>query len=318
MFRRLWQAMMVGFAKSPLMKRVMQSSRSATNLAKKYVGGNDASEALTTAVHLSTENINTSLFYLGEYVNTQKLVSENYAAKQEIVSLLANEKLDIHVSVDPTQLGSNLSWHNGVTNISALTELASKKAGEYPGVHCVMLDMEDYSVNSATIELHDKLKAKGLCVALTLQAYLRNTASVMHDKIIEGAKVRLVKGAFPATSDIAYTTTREIKANYQKLIDIMFSEEAKKAGFYPIIATHDHTLHEYAISIARKNNWQQGSYEFEMLYGARNDVAYELAARKEKIRLYLPFGKDWWPYATRRIGENPSGVFLLLRSLLNK
>jgi len=153
---------------------------------------------------------------------------------------------------------------------------------------------------------------------LTLQAYLRKTASYMRKKVSEGAKVRLVKGAFPESADIAYTTTKEIKQNYHRVIDIMFGTAARNSGFYPIIATHDHTLHEYTISVARKNSWDQGSYEFEMLYGARNDVAQKLADQGEKIRLYLPFGKDWWPYATRRIGENPSGAFLLLRSFCNK
>ena len=87
-----------------------------------------------------------------------------------------------------------------------------------------------------------------------ITSLFENTTSDMHKKILEGAKVRLVKGAFPANANIAYTTTKEIKANYQKLIDIMFSEEAKNNGFYPIIATHDQTLHDYAISAARRNN----------------------------------------------------------------
>ena len=95
----------------------------------------------------------------------------------------------------------------------------------------------------------------------------------------------------------------------------MFSREARDTGFYPIIATHDDGLHRYAIERAAANDWHAGDYEFEMLLGVRGDVAEDLARRGERVRLYLPFGRDWWPYAVRRIGENPRNAWLLLRSL---
>ena len=95
----------------------------------------------------------------------------------------------------------------------------------------------------------------------------------------------------------------------------MFSREARDTGFYPIIATHDDKLHRYAIERAAANDWRAGDYEFEMLLGVRSDVAENLARRGERVRLYLPFGQDWWPYAVRRIGENPRNAWLLLRSL---
>jgi proline dehydrogenase len=129
--------------------------------------------------------------------------------------------------------------------------------------------------------------------------------------------VRLVKGAFVGGADIAYTRHREIKANYRKLVEMMLSPEAREKGFYPIIATHDHHIHEFAIQTARHNGWQPGEYEFEMLLGVRRDVAQELARRGERVRLYVPFGRDWWPYAIRRIGENPSNAMLLARSLVS-
>lgn len=308
---------MVWLATSEVCKRMMQSSRSATALASRYVGGQSPDQAVEVALELSKKGIYGSLFYLGEYVNTEELVAEDLEAKKSVVSLLAQQNLDIHVSVDPTQLGSQLAWNDGVKNITDIAELITRQA-TYAGTHCVMLDMEDFTVNDATIALHDQLREQGYDAALTLQAYLRKTADDMRIKVQEGAKVRLVKGAFPAGSDIAYTTTKEIKENYHHLIGIMFSTEAKLNGFYPIIATHDHRLHAYVLKAARTNNWVQGSYEFEMLYGARDDVALDLAAQGEKIRLYLPFGKDWWPYAVRRIGENPGSILLLLRSFLSK
>ena len=180
-----------------------------------------------------------------------------------------------------------------------------------------MFDMEDSSVTDATIALHNALADRHMPVALTLQAYLRRTVDDMQAQVRRGSKVRLVKGAFVAGPEIAFTGNKEIKANYRRLIDIMLSSEARNTGFYPIIATHDDKLHDYAIAKAREKGWAPGAYEFEMLLGVREDVSAALAKSGERVRLYVPFGRDWWPHAARRIGENPANAVLLARSLFN-
>jgi len=184
-------------------------------------------------------------------------------------------------------------------------------------MHYLMFDMEDASVIDATIALHNELKQEGLPVALTLQAYLRRTVSDMRAQIDAGSRVRLVKGAFAADSNIAYTRQEDIKANYRRLVEMMFSADARQSGFYPIVATHDSRIHEFTIDVARRNDWKPGQYEFEMLQGVRSDVARDLAGRGERVRMYLPFGRDWWSYAVRRIGENPRNAVLLARSLIS-
>ena len=178
-----------------------------------------------------------------------------------------------------------------------------------------MIDMEDYGQNLATIEHYGRLAARGYPVALTLQAYLRKTEADLRQVVDAGGMVRLVKGAFAAGTELAFTSQAEIKENYRRLIMLMFSQHAKERGFYPVVATHDHRLQDLAIETARANGWRQGSYEFEMLYGTRNDLAHRRAREGERIRLYLPFGTDWWPYAVRRIGENPRNMLLLARSM---
>jgi proline dehydrogenase len=180
-----------------------------------------------------------------------------------------------------------------------------------------MLDMEDAALNDPTIALHDALQDAGLPVALTLQAYLKRTAADLAAQIARGSRVRLVKGAFAAGPAIAYTRRADVKRNMVALIDLMLSAQAKASGFYPIIATHDTRLHEHALERARKNGWRPGEYEFEMLLGVRGNVARDLARRGERVRIHIPFGHDWWPYAVRRIGENPANVWLLARSLVN-
>lgn len=180
-----------------------------------------------------------------------------------------------------------------------------------------MLDMEDQSVTDATIALHDALQDAGLSVALTLQAYLKRTAADLKRQIARGSKIRLVKGALAAGKDAAFMRRDDIKANYRRLIDLMFSAAARETHFYPIIATHDTQLRNYAIDRARANGWMAGQWEFEMLLGVRGGVAETLAGAGHRIRLYVSFGQDWWSYAVRRIGESPGNAALLARSMVS-
>lgn len=295
----------------------MQASSSASSLAGRYVGGGDVEEALTTAKNLRSQNIRASLFFLGEYVDSEERVEENVAAKIAVTRRLSEAGLDVHVSLDPTQIGCSIDWQLGSENARRIAQVVRETSQDRPGLHCVMLDMEDFSVNQATLNLHGCLLEGGFPVALTLQAYLRKTYGDMERAIAQGAKVRLVKGAFAAKSDVAFTGFAEIKDNFRRLIDLMLGKEAKTAGFYPIIATHDESLQAYTIDRARNAGWEQGAYEFEMLYGVRPGLAKGLAEAGERVRLYLPFGRDWWPYAVRRIGENPRNALLLARSLVS-
>ncbi len=128
--------------------------------------------------------------------------------------------------------------------------------------------------------------------------------------------MRLVHGALAADRGAAFAR-RGAKANFRRLIDLMFSREARGAGLYPIVATHDERLHAHALERAAAGGWRAGEgYEFEMLLGVRPGLAEALARRGERVRLYVPFGRDWWPYAVRRVGENPRNAWLLARSAL--
>jgi proline dehydrogenase len=307
---------MIGLARSERLKRFMQAQRGMSALARRYVGGSNPASAIATARGLSSQGIGSSFFYLGEYVTTEALVAENVAAQTEVIQLLGDTDLDVNVSIDPTQVGGTLNWALCASHIARLATSVEAIAADRPGAHCIMLDMEDFAVNARTIELHDHLADGDLPVALTLQAYLRKTYTDMERQVTRGSRIRLVKGAFAAGRDLAYSTSSEIKESYRQLIDLMLSAGSRGSGFYPIFATHDEQLHAYAVTRARAQGWAQGTYEFEMLYGARPDVARRLADAGERIRLYLPFGTDWWPYAVRRIGENPANALLLAKAML--
>ena len=318
MFRRLWQSSMIGLARSKRVKAFVQTSRATSFLRDKYVAGVLANEGFARAVALlENGGIRSSLFYMGEYVNDLDLVEENVQQILGIVSELSSYELDIHVSVDPTQIGHQIDPAMVPHLARQIAETIQAAIRNKSGVNCLMFDMEDSTLNDPTIELHNILQKAGYPVALTLQAYLRRTFDDMKGQVARGSRVRLVKGAFAAGPQLAFQSSAEIKDNSKRLIELMFSDHAKSDGFYPIIATHDTNLHDFAIEAARRNGWAQGEYEFEMLLGVREDVAGNLAAQGERIRLYVPFGRDWWPHAVRRIGENPKNAVLLIRSLFH-
>ncbi|HTP82154.1 MAG TPA: proline dehydrogenase family protein [Alphaproteobacteria bacterium] len=318
MIRRTWQSAMIALARSRAAKAAIQRPAATSALAARFVAGADAQAAVARALGLhAAHSIRGSLFYLGEYVDRPELVAENVSAKLEVARLLGHAGLDVHVSVDPTQIGHNFDPAGARRHAFAIAEAVQQAADNRPGVHALMFDMEDQSVIDATIALHDQVRAAGLPSALTLQAYLRRTEADLLMQTRRDARVRLVKGAFAASRDVALTRRAEIKENSRRLIDLMFAPAARDAGFYPILATHDDRLQAYALERAAAAGWRAGEYEFEMLLGVRGDVAEDLARRSERVRLYLPFGRDWWPYAVRRVGENPRNAVLLARALID-
>jgi len=317
--RRLWQMTMIKLARSQRVKAWAQSSRAGTALATRYVAGINVVEGVASATRLlRNKQIRASLFYLGEYVDTPQLVAQNVAAKIAVATALGDAGLDVHVSVDPTQIGHQLNPAIARQNAFRIAEAIALASRSHAGSHMLMLDMEDQGVTDATLTLHNDIRAAGLPVAVTLQAYLKRSANDMNSLIASGATVRLVKGAFAAGDDVAYTTRREVKSNSRNLINLMFSKDAKATGFKPIIATHDDELQQYASQRAKEQGWVKGvEYEFEMLLGVRSELAELQASNGERVRLYTPFGSDWWPHAMRRIGENPANGMLLARSLVS-
>ncbi|HEY0011745.1 MAG TPA: proline dehydrogenase family protein [Allosphingosinicella sp.] len=311
---RLWQRSMIACARSGRMKAWAQGARAGTALAERFVAGPDVACGVRRAAALIGEGIRSSLFYLGEYLDDPHVVERNVREKIGIAQALGRAGLDVHVSVDPTQIGYSIHPDLARSNAERIAEAVAKAAGGKLGVHMLMIDMEDESLVDATVSLHDELAASGLPVGLTLQAYLRRTQSDLARQIARGASVRLVRGAFAAGDRHAFTSEAEIKANYRSLMEMMLSRKAVDSGFYASIATHDTALQDHARALAGIGDGP--AYEFEMLLGVRGDVARSLARAGERVRLYLPFGEDWWPHALRRIGESPRNGLLLARSLL--
>ncbi len=296
----------------------MQGRAPTTALARTFVAGPDLDAAVESCRRLRDRGLRGSLFYLGEYVADEARIRHTVERKKAAARALAEHGFDVHVSVDPTQIGQLISQEMLTRNAESIARTIAEAAERRgaAGFDALMLDMEDASLVEPTIALHGHLDRLGLPTAITLQAYLKRTRHDLTRLISQGARVRLVKGAFAAGPDIAFTGPRRIRESFLDLSRLMLSDEAQETGFYPIFATHDDRLVEEIVRLADRRDWRPDAYELEMLYGVRRSYQESLARRGRTVRVYAPFGSDWWPYAARRIGETPGNIRLLLTALL--
>ena len=304
MLRRAWQNTMIGLARSAGLTRFVQASRLGAALARRYVAGATAEAALARAARLSGEQaIRGSLFCLGEYVsdpatiettvleNCRSSRSRRFAARRARLGRSDANRAHARSRSRPPQCVHGRR-----------SDAATPK--DPPRVRAMMLDMEDPSFTDATIALHDELCAAGLPVALTLQAYLRRTEADLSRQIACGAHVRLVKGAFVADVATSFTRRDEIKANSRRLIDLIFARRAR--GRLLSVDRHPRRSAErYAADRAAENGWPGDAWEIEMLIGVRDKLAASLAASGRRVRLYLPFGRDWWPTPSAASARTP-------------
>lgn len=313
MSNRLWQRCMIGLARSSRAKQLFTAMAGRTQLAQRFVAVGSAADAAARMVTMKREcGALASLFYLGEYVYDAAAVSETIRAQHDAVSALLGAGLQVHVSADATQIGLMIDKHLAAENARGLAGFVREVSLNASGSrNVVMIDMEDHTTVEDTWNLYRNLLAEGLPLAITLQAYLLRTASDLRSLLGGPNMVRLVKGAFVADADVAYTRKSDILENYRALLQEMFAPLAREAGFRPVVATHDPEIHEYAIGLAEANGWAPEQWEFEVLLGIAESRTKKLLQRGFTVRLYTPFGHDWWPYAIRRVGEHPRYVKLL-------
>jgi len=312
---RLWQKAMIGLARSEKVAVWMQGASCMRRFSRMFVGGGDAEAAVGRAMELQAGGMTASLFYLGEYVRDPGLIRRNAAELEAMAPKLADAGLDLHLSVDPTQLGAMLSWDVCRENVTAL---ARTVAGlNAPGRSVVMLDMEDSSVTEQTLALYHELRARGLPVAVTVQSSLHRSREDLERLVEAGAMVRLVKGAFAEGPEVAATGRADRDQSYRDGLKQLFSPRAQERGVYPVLGTHDHRMVAHGVALAARHGWQPDQWEVEMLLGVRPAYQRELVNQGHAVRLYLPFGESWFPYAIRRVGERPANAWFVLRSLID-
>lgn len=315
----IWQEGMIRLARSEKVTDFAQRQPWLSGLANQFVGGASVADARNSALELARSGITSTLFYLGEYVSDPELIAQTVTELKAALAATAGESLDVCVSVDPTQIGLMADAETCTANARDLaTTVRSAARQPRPGHDALIIDMEDASVTDATIDLYWSLRAEDLPTAITIQAYLHRTPTDLGRLITAGAWVRLVKGAFAEPADIAARSTADRDSRYRRCAAQLLGRAAREAGVYPSFATHDHRLIEEIITQAEAQGWPADAFEFEMLHGVRPDLQRELARRGYRVRVYLPFGTDWFPYAIRRVGESPRNLRFVAATLTRR
>lgn len=310
---RYWQRAMVYCARHKGLTQAVHGSRLMRRFAGQFVAADTADAAIARMADMHHNGVRGSLFYLGEYVEDPAEVEATVSGLLSAIPKLAEQGLDVHVSVDPTQIGSLQSWDLCRENAQRLAEAVGQYATGNTSM--LMLDMEDSSVTGPTLDVFQYLHGKGLPVAVTLQSYLHRTTDDLAAVITTGAPVRLVKGAFAEDAAIAHTARSNVDDAYRLHMTMLLGEQAKVSGTYPIFGTHDDRMMRYAGELAKIGGWRAADYEVEMLLGVRPALQRHLIQQGTRLRLYCPYGVSWWPYSVRRIGENPRNALFVLRSM---
>jgi proline dehydrogenase len=242
---------------------------------------------------------------LGEFVTSKDRALHETEMAGKVLDAVNNNKLDTYLSIKPTSLGLGIDEEFAFYNIKGLVEKASKT-----GVF-VRIDMENSPYTTKTLNLYRKLRDVGLNnVGIVIQAYMRRSEDDIKSLLKYKPSVRLCKGIYNEAPDIAFKDPDEIRSSYKRLLKLLLDN-----GCYVGIATHDEALIQNALKEIKDRNLNRNSYEFQMLLGVREDRRNEILKSGHRLRVYVPFGEDWYGYSTRRLKENPEMVGHIVKSI---
>lgn len=292
-------------SEKPRLRRFVTEGRLTRNVVRRFVAGEDLDSAIQVIGELNGRGIGGILDLLGEGVTDPDGAEAATTGYLESIKRIADTGIDTTVTVKLTQLG--LAFDKGAC-IDHLRRLAAE--AEAIGT-VVEIDMEQSSFVVDTIDVYRHLRADFPALRLAMQAYLRRTPVDLETLAPLKPKVRLVKGAYSEPEDEAFQKKREIDAQYRFLTDWLFHR-----GTDPAIATHDTRLLDHARRAAESSGVGPKGFEIQMLYGVRRELQEQLAARGHRVRTYVPYGSDWYPYLVRRLAERPANLKFFVRAVV--
>ncbi len=273
-------------------------------MVARFVAGADLAEALPVIESLRGRGLRATVDVLGEAVTSVELAAAAADRYVRTIEALAERGLEVNVSLKLSQMGLLVDRNACRANVERIFAAAAARGG------FVRIDMEDHTMVEATLALWRELRAVNPSSGVVIQAALRRSAADVEVLIAEGARVRLCKGAYKEPPSVAFVTKAEVDRSFAALM-----ERLLRAGSYPAIATHDIRLIQRAIAIAREHGIGPDRFEFQMLYGVRRDLQEWLVREGWRVRVYVPYGTEWYPYFMRRLAERPANVLFHLRSL---
>jgi proline dehydrogenase len=279
-------------------------------MARRFVAGETLEEAIRTVQHLNQHGLLATLDHLGENVTSETEARDATLEILDLLQAIEAQELQSGVSVKLTQLGLDLHPALAADNLGRILARAAEAQ------RFVRIDMESFDYVQPTLDLFEECWQHYKNVGVVIQSYLYRSNDDVARLVGLGASVRLVKGAYDEPSDVAYPDKDDIDANFVRLIEQLFSDEAQSNGVFSAIATHDTKLIEWAKDHARQRGISQDLFEFQMLYGIRSALQRQLLSEGYRVRAYVPYGDQWYPYLMRRLAERPANLALLARNLV--
>ncbi|MCP3740552.1 proline dehydrogenase family protein [Rossellomorea sp. BNER] len=294
----------------------LSKNRALTKLAKRYglrfgvarfVAGESIKQAVNVIKELNNKGLVVTIDYLGEFVDNEKEANEMADHCVLAVEAIGRERIKSQLSLKMTSMGLDLSEEIVMKNMRKILE-AAKKNDVF-----VTIDMEDYSRCGKTIDIFKKLKTEYDNIGTVIQAYLYRTEKDMDELNQYSPNLRLVKGAYKESPDVAFPVKKDVDNNFKKIIKMHLLN-----GNYTAVATHDDEMIEYTKQLVEEHNIPFDQFEFQMLYGIREERQLELSQEGYKMRVYVPYGTDWYGYFMRRLAERPANVAFVLKGMVTK
>ena len=275
--------------------------------ARRFIAGETVEEAVACVADLPRKGLHLTLDYLGESVSSSASAAAAAADYVQIIGTIVASGIERNISLKLTQLGLDVDKATAVDNMRRILEPADANG------FFVRIDMENSPYTAATLEILDTLWQQGhRNVGTVVQSYMMRSPDDVRRLNTLGARVRLVKGAYKEPKTVAYQKQSEVDGAFIELMQALLDE-----GTYPAIATHDPDMLAATKAYATRKGYTSERFEFQMLYGIRRDLQMSLVKDGYRVRVYVPFGKQWYPYFMRRLGERPANVAFVLRGILS-
>ncbi|PWU01275.1 MAG: proline dehydrogenase [Terriglobia bacterium] len=289
------------------LRKWVETSPLAQRLSSRFVAGETLDDALRVGRRINSEGIYLTLDHLGESVTSLEEAARARDVYLHTLSAIHENRICGNVSLKLTQFGMDFSVEQCRANVAQLIERAAS-LGSF-----VRVDMESSEYTDRTLALVEDLHGRYGCVGTVIQSYLRRSRADVERLCDRRIRVRLCKGAYLEPAEIAFTRKADVDLNYIELMKLLLDR-----GEYPAIATHDERIIIQTKAYASERGIPLDRFEFQMLYGIRRDLQRRLVSEGYRLRLYVPFGKAWYPYFMRRLAERPANVFFLARNLLRQ
>ena len=283
------------------------SNPSTRRMARRFVAGETLDEAIAAARACNSAGMYASLDCLGENVATVADAQRARDAYLEIFDRIAQERLHANVSCKLTQLGLDLSTDFCEGLLLSIVE----RAASYESF--LRVDMEGSPYTQRTIDIVKQVRARNPAVGTVIQSYLYRSEKDVQELLGYGCRIRLCKGAYKESEEVAFKRKKDVDGNYVRLMQMLLP-----SGFYHAIATHDPRMIAQTIRFASAQRITKDDFEFQMLYGVRTDLQRQLVKDGYRLRIYIPYGRDWFPYFMRRLAERPANVAFFVRNFFRR